>query len=465
MKPSPLFVLDVQPQKKWWRFFSPFLLLLALPLAALGQANYATPYTFATLAGHPGYEGQRGFEGDQDGTGSGATFYGPNGVAVDGAGNIYVADFHNERVRKVTPTGVVTTLAGSNLGYADGANSAARFNMPLGVAVDGATNLYVADYGNNAIRKVTPVGTNWVVTTLAGGSFGINDGTGTNAQFYDPIGLAMDSATNLYVVDERFNSGLSSSIRKVTPAGVVTTLAGGLMSRGTNDGAGTNAQFYNSTGVGVDNATNLYVADNGNSTIRKVTPVGTNWVVITLAGWGGQIGSNDGIGSAAQFNQPNAVAVDSTTNLYVPDQGNNTIRKLTPIGTNWMVTTLAGQIGIQGKNDGTGTNAQFYSPAGAALDSAGNLYVADVNNETIRRGFLAGGTPVILTNGTGLAFSNGLFGFNLTAAAGQLVVVDASTDLVVWSSVWTNTVGTGVLLFSDPQSGSYSNCFYRAHLP
>ena len=167
--------------------------------------------------------------------------------------------------------------------------------------------------------------------------------------------------------------------------------------------------------------------------------------------------------------------MDSATNVYVADSYNNTIRELTPVGTNWVVTTLAGQeedymaeypqLTNSGSADGTGSAAQFDLPNGVAVDSAGNLFVADVGNNAIRRGFPANGTPVILTYGAGLAFGNGLFGFNLAAAAGQPVVVDASTDLVTWLSIWTNTVGPGVLPFSDPQSGAYLNRFYRAHLP
>ena len=442
-------------------------LSLALPLTALGQANYATPYTFSTLAGQPTV-------GTNDGTGGAAQFHYPQGVAVDSAGNVYVADSGNYTIRKVTPTGLVTTLA-------------VRLGNPTGVAVDSAGNIYVADTGNSTIRKVTPAG---VVTTLAGqpGIGGTNDGTNSAARFGLPLGVAVDSATNLYVADT--GNGL---IRKVTPVGtnwVVTTLAGlGNVAGGVYDGTNSAALFDYPGGVAVDSAGNLYVADTMNSTIRKVTPEGTNWVVTTLAGQRFGLvlngegvyvpltnnGNADGNGSAARFFWPYGVAVDSATNVYVADSYNNTIRELTPVGTNWVVTTLAGQeedymaeypqLTNSGSADGTGSAAQFDLPNGVAVDSAGNLFVADVGNNAIRRGFPANGTPVILTYGAGLAFGNGLFGFNLAAAAGQPVVVDASTDLVTWLSIWTNTVGPGVLPFSDPQSGAYLNRFYRAHLP
>ncbi len=201
------------------------------------------------------------------------------------------------------------------------------------MAVDSAGNVYVADTGNSTIREVTPAG---VVTTLAGwsGHTGSGDGTGSAARFYDPEGVAVDSTGNVYVADY-FNY----TIRKVTPAGVVTTLAGSVGSSGTNDGVGSAARFSYPKGVAVDSAGNVYVADNGNSTIRQVTPAG---VVTTLAGSPGLYGSSDGTGSNARFGGPSGVAVDSADNVYVADTDNQTIRKVTPAG---VVTTLAGSPG------------------------------------------------------------------------------------------------------------------------
>ena len=227
------------------------LLLVALlrPLGASAQ------YPVSTLAGS-------GASGFADGTGSTAQFNDPVGVAVDGAGNVYVADTYNHRIRKVSPAGVVTTLAGSTQGFADGAGSAAQFNGPYGVAVDGAGNVYVADYYNSRIRKVTPAG---VVTTLAGSSTqGSADGAGSAAQFSGPYGVALDGAGNVYVADLN-----NQRIRKVTPAGVVTTLAGS--TQGFADGAGSAARFNGPTGVALDGAGNVYVADRENQRIRKVS--------------------------------------------------------------------------------------------------------------------------------------------------------------------------------------------------
>jgi hypothetical protein len=186
-----------------------WLLAAGLPVAVLGQANYATPYTFTTLAGHTR-------PANWDGTGSAAQFDYPQGIAVDTNGNVFVADQSNHTIRKVTPAGLATTLAGSagDLGSTDGTGSAARFNYPWAVALDSAGNLYVGDWGNNTIRKVTPVGTDWVVTTLAGlaGIAGSTDGTGTNALFHFPWGVAVDIAGNVYVAD-----GNNYDIRKRYP--------------------------------------------------------------------------------------------------------------------------------------------------------------------------------------------------------------------------------------------------------
>ena len=219
----------------------------ALPPA---QSSYAA-YAFTNLAGMPG------ISGSADGTGSAARFNGPPGVAVDGLGNIYVADATNETIRRVTSGGVVTTLAGlaGTPGSADGVGSAARFDTPVGVAVDSAGNVYVADWGASTIREVTPVGTNWVVRTLAGlaNVSGSADGAGSSARFRQPAGLAVDSVGNVYVADY-FNN----TIRKVTPEGVATTLAGQAGQAGSADGTGSAARFYAPFAVAVDATGNLF---------------------------------------------------------------------------------------------------------------------------------------------------------------------------------------------------------------
>ena len=323
--------------------------------------------------------GRAGTSGSNDGNGSAAEFFLPEGLAVDRRGNLYVADTANHLIRKITPAGLVSTLSGrvGTIGSADGTGSTAQFGFPRGLAIDSASNIYVADSGNRTIRKITPAG---VVTTLAGvaGYRGDIDGIGSAARFDFPVGLATDSVSNVYVVD----SG-DSMIRKITPAGVVTTLAGSAGNRGNTDGTGSAAQFYNPQGLSVDNAGNVYVADTGNSTIRKITPAG---VVTTLAGSASNSGSVDGTGSAAQFYGPQGTAVDSAGNVYVTD-GNSTIRKVTPTG---VVTTLAGLPSHSGTADGTGSTAQFFGPHGITIDSNGVIYVADSGNCTIRKCVLDG---------------------------------------------------------------------------
>jgi D-alanyl-D-alanine dipeptidase len=339
--------------------------------------------------------GLAGSQGSADGTGSTARFALPFAVATDSGGNVYVADSYNETIRKITPAGVVTTLAGlaRNSGSADGTASAARFSDPEGLFTDAGGTVYVADAGNHTIRKITPAG---AVTTLAGLAVGSGsaDGPGTAARFSSPSGVATDSSRNVYVADAG-----NYTIRKITSAGVVTTLAGLAETFGSADGPGSTARFISPYGVATDNSGSLYVADTFNNTIRQVTPSG---FVSTVAGLGGISGrgSADGPLSTARFSNPFGVATDSSGNVYVADTGNNTIRKITPQG---FVTTLAGLAGSSGSADGTGITARFNSPVAAATDGSGNVYVADTNNHTIRKITPAGAVTTL----AGLAGSSG----------------------------------------------------------
>ncbi len=414
--------------------------------------------TFAGVSGTPGFA---------NGTGSAARFINPAGVVADAAGNVYVGDYLS--VRKITPAGVVTTLAGGTAGTADGTGPAAQFSSLSGLAIDGNGNIYAVDYvGSGAsIRKITPAGavstlfanlnsfnefgaiasdqagnlyTIWgdrtiralnsagtwsvlagsaqnyptsvdgigaaagfanpaglmvgaggnlfvvdndairmvtlagVVTTIAGtpGATGTVDGTGAAALFNFPTGIAAGAGGIMYVADRQ-----NGTIRQVTVSGVVTTLAGLAPSLGSTDGAGSAAQFNNPMGIAANAGGNLFVADNGNATIRKITP---GALVSTLAGTAGKnasqygTASSDGVGAAATFCGPNGVAVDANDNVFVADDC-GTIRK---VDASANVTTIAGRAFNLGSNDGTGAAAQFYDPQGIAVDAMGNLYVTDV---------------------------------------------------------------------------------------
>ncbi len=276
-----------------------------------------TPAGFvSTLAGSPGQAGYA------DGPGGTARFNGPAGVAIDAAGNVFVADSQNYAVRKITPGGVVSTLAGNPgvAGHADGTGAGATFTDPENLAIDAAGNLYIADGSGNAVRKVSPAG---VVTTLAGATqAGTVDGTGAAARFDLLAGIGVDSAANVYVGD--FNN---NAVRKITPLGVVTTLAGlpGAKNTGSTDGTGNAARFYGPTGLAVDASGNVFVADFFNNAIREITPAG---VVTTLAGLSTDAENIDGATSLARFNGPSDVAFDASGVMYVADGINCTIRRV-----------------------------------------------------------------------------------------------------------------------------------------
>ena len=260
-----------------------------------------------------------------------AKFDNPSQIAIDANNNLYVTDQGNHKIRKISPDGVVTTLAGSTEGFTDGLGTVSKFSNPIGVVIDTNGNIYVADYGNHKIRKISSLG---VVSTFAGSTIGYQDGTGTAAKFNLPHGIGIDSNNNLYVADSN-----NDKIRKITPAGVVTAIAGS--TRGYADATGTAAKFNNPYGIGVDSNDNVYVADTFNDKIRKITPAG---IVTTIAG--STPGYLDATGTAAQFYRPTGLTFDSNNNLYVTDQFNHKIRKITPTG---VVTTFAGS--TQGHQD------------------------------------------------------------------------------------------------------------------
>jgi sugar lactone lactonase YvrE len=304
-----------------------------------------------------------------------ASFNSPVGLAVGPSGYIYVADTDNHTIRKITPDGIVTTLAGvaGSIGSIDGIGSVAKFFSPVGIAVDSLENIYVTESGNHTIRKITPSG---VVTTVAGKalSFGDANGIASEARFYSPEGITVDSAGNLYVT-EYFNH----TIRKISFDGIVTTFAGLSGAPGNTDGKGVFARFNNPRGLAIDAAHNLYVVDSLNYTIRKIKPDGG---VSTIAGTAGVMGNIDGIGAAARFKNPSSLALDFLGNIYISDSGNHSMRMLTPKGE---VSTIAGLGGMIGSHDGNISEANFNYPYGVGVDSSGIIYVADTDNKTIRK--------------------------------------------------------------------------------
>jgi secreted PhoX family phosphatase len=406
-------------------------------------------YAFSTVTG------MAGSIGSADGTNSGARFHSPSGVAIDSSGNLFVSDIINEVIRKIAlvdSNWVVTTICGlvGTPGSSDGTNSGAQFDRPNGVAIDQAGTLFVADHYNHTIRKIVSAGTNWIVTTIAGlaGVHGNTDGTNGDARFWSPTGIAVDTNDCLYVVDTA-----NFIVRRIEPEGtnwVVSTIAGSVPLGsdpvpGFVDGTNGDAQFNYPDGITIDKTGRLYVADWGNNAIRQILNLGTNWIVSTIAGASGVLGSDDGPGSLATFRQPLDLCVDASGNLYVSDQENDTIRKIVPSPGDWIVRTIAGTPFKQGASDGVNSNALFKLPWGITVNSAGELYVADNGNQTIRKGVF------IPSLGISIALQNVLLSWP-TLAAGYGLETSTSLDPgAVWSPLSNKPITNGLnLIVADP---------------
>ena len=386
--------------------------------------------------------GTGGYGGD-GGPAVGARLSLPRGVAVDGAGNLYIADSLNDRIRKVDAAGVISTVAGTGRrGYGGdgGPATAARLNRPVGVAVDGAGNLYIAGLYNGRIRKVDAAG---VITTVAGDGRGGSSGDGgpaVGARLGGPRGVAADGAGNLYIADD-----LNHRIRKVDAAGTITTVVGdGTFGSGGDGGPATAARIRSPRGVAVDGAGNLYIADTGNNRIRKVDAAG---VISTVAGRG-SIGDG-GAATGARLSGPIGVALDGYDNLYIADTENNRIRKV-DAGTG-VISTVAGT-GTRGSggDGGPATAARLNRPAGVAVDGAGNLYIADWENDRIRKVDAAGTISTVVGGGDGgwrLGSPTGV----AVDGAGNLYIADLYNDRILKvdaAGTITRVAGTGTFGFS-----------------
>lgn len=312
-----------------------------------------------------------GSTGSVDGTGTNASFSSPISLAIDSQDNIFVTDTNNHLIRKITPNGVVTTFAGSAQGYADGTGTTVKFNYPYGITIDANDNLYVTDANNFKIRKITSAG---VVTTIAGSTQGFADGIGTNAKFMTPAGIVISQDNVLYVTDQKNNR-----IRKITANGEVSTFSGS--SQGYTDGTKETARYYWPAGITIDSEDNLYISDTYNNKIRKINTdgeVSPNNEVSTIAG--STAGFENGVGTIAKFYWPIGIAIDAQNNLYTADFNNDKIRK---IDKNGLVSTLAGS--TRGYLEGVGSTAKYNRPFGIAINSNGTIFIADTFNNRIRK--------------------------------------------------------------------------------
>ena len=337
--------------------------LILLPVFALQACLKNNSNTIVTIfAGN-------GSMGMHDGRGDSASFANPMGITADRDGNLFVADSHNNLIRKINSEGDVSTFAGSGApGSCDGQGAKASFFYPGALAADSNGNIYVADTHNNLIRKITPAGT---VSTVAGRLTHETADLDSPDRFDNPSGIAVDKAGNIYVADWN-----NDEVRKITGQGTTTIIAGS-RNPGASNGISKAATFYLPGGIAVDGKGNIFVADTYNNMIREIKPNG--WVT-TLAGQKKK-GAQDGKGATAAFLHPQGIAIDGLGNIIVADMGNNTIRQ---VSTGGIVTTIAGN-GSRGEENGPALQASFSRPYSVAVGPDGSIYVADFQNNLIRK--------------------------------------------------------------------------------
>ncbi len=346
--------------------------------------------TLTRIAGNS----RAGFSGD-GGAATSAQLFGPEGLAIDASGNLFIADIVNHRIRKVSPNGIITTVAGTGTpGYSgDGGPAAgAQLNSPGGVTLDASGNLFIADILNHRIRQVSP---NGIITTVAGNGKAGFSGDGTpaaGAQLNSPAGVAVDASGNLFIADPG-----NQRIRKVSPGGIISTVTGnGTPAYFGDGGPAAGGLLRNPLGVAVDGSGNLLIADSGNYCIRKVS---SNGIITTVAGNGTRGYSGDSSRATnAQLSFPTAMTVDASGSLFIADNGNNRFRKVSPAG---IITTVAGN-GTSGYSGdgGPATSAQLAGPSGMKVDATGNLFIADILNHRIRKISPNGIIATVAGNGT-----------------------------------------------------------------
>lgn len=348
--------------------------LRAIPIAIRGLALLGWILPAHALEAVSTFAGTPTKSGHLDGTVLAARFSDPVGLALDSGGNLWVADSGNHCLRRISPTGIVSTVAGSPgvPGSTDGTGSLARFDTPSALAAAADGTLYVSDTGNHTIRRIDRNGR---VATLAGlaGQPGATNGVGSRARFNSPLGMAVASDGSLWIAD----SG-NHVIRRMDPQGKVSVMAGVPEVWGDDDGPAASARFNGPVGLAFDSSGNLVISDSLNHTLRRLTAGGT---VTTAAGKSGEDGSTDGLPSEARFGTPAELSFDTRGNLFVTDAFYHTIRRVQADGR---VSTVAGLAGAEGGSDGGYSRARFFNPYGLVITARGSLIVTDTFNQTIR---------------------------------------------------------------------------------